>query len=97
MATPTDVMKPALASGISDRAFRILYVLAVDMERGWVPLSSVAERLEMTSHQIRLPVSELRAAGLIEHDRRYERGSTGRPTWRTYARLVDDNATEATP
>ncbi|MFF8789246.1 hypothetical protein [Streptomyces sp. NPDC015125] len=97
MATPTDLHAPALASSISvsDRAFRILYALATEMDRGWVPVSSVAEQLEMTSHQIRLPLTELREAGITDHERRYEVGDTGRKTWHTYVRLVGDNASEA--
>ncbi|PNG18593.1 Rrf2 family transcriptional regulator [Streptomyces cahuitamycinicus] len=94
MATPTDVMTPALASSISDRAFRVLHVLALHMDSGWVPIPPIAELLGMTSHQIRLPLAELRAAGMVEHDRRYEIGDTGRKTWHTYVRLVDDTATE---
>lgn len=94
MTTPTDVMAPALASSISDRAFRVLHVLALHMDSGWHPIPPIADMLGMTSHQIRLPLAELRAAGMVEHDRRYERGNTGRPTWHTYVRLTDDNATE---
>ncbi|MFC9280943.1 hypothetical protein [Streptomyces collinus] len=98
MATPTDTHAPALASSISvsDRAFRIFFALATEMDRGWVRVSSVASQLDMTSHQIRLPLAELRDAGITTHERRYETGDTGRKTWHTYVRLVDDNATEAT-
>ncbi|MCD9903229.1 hypothetical protein LUR56_31255 [Streptomyces sp. MT29] len=100
MTTPTDVMKPALASPISDRAFRVLHVLALHMDDarqadGWVAIPPIAERLGMTSHQIRLPLAELRTTGMIEHDKRYERGATGRMTWHTYVRFVGDHATEA--
>jgi hypothetical protein len=49
----------------------------------------------LTSHQIRLPLAELCAAGIVERDRRYETGDTGRKTWHTYVRLVEDTSTEA--
>lgn len=95
MTTPTDVMAEALASSISHAAFRVLHVLALHMRSGWVDLPPIAEMCRMTPHQIRLPLAELRGARLIEHERRYETGATGRKTWHTYVRLVDDNATEA--
>ncbi len=94
MATPTDVMRPALASGISDRAFRVLHVLALHLDSGWVPIPPIADLLGMTPHQIRLPLAELRAAGMVEHDRRYVTGDTGRKTWHTYVRLADDMPAE---
>lgn len=96
MATPTAVHTPALASSISvsDRAFRIFYALTLELDRGWVPVPAIADQLKMTSHQIRLPLAELRTAGLVESERRYEKGATGRPTWHTYIRLTDDT-TEA--
>ncbi|MGW2496285.1 hypothetical protein ACWCV2_17505 [Streptomyces pseudogriseolus] len=97
MATPTAVHTPALASStsISDRAFRVFYALAMELEQGWVPVPRIAAQLNMTSHQIRLPLAELRAAGIVERERRYEKGATGRPTWHTYIRLTDDTTAEA--
>jgi hypothetical protein len=98
MATPTDVLAPALASSISvsDRAFRIFYALAAEMDPGWVRVASVAKQIEMTSHQIRLPLAELREKRITTQERRYETGETGRKTWHTYVRLVGDDITEAT-
>lgn len=65
------------------------------MDHGWVSIPPIAELLGMTPHQIRLPLAELRAAGMVEHDRRYETGDTGRKTWHTYVRLADDTPAEA--
>ncbi|MEU5978452.1 hypothetical protein [Streptomyces sp. NPDC047315] len=93
MATPTDVLTPALASGISDRAFRMYCVLVLRTDGGWVPVPLFAGMCGMRSHQIRLFLTELRTAGVIETERRYGVGATGRKTWHTFVRLVDDNAT----
>ncbi|WP_108934612.1 hypothetical protein [Streptomyces ardesiacus] len=89
MSTPTTVLQPALASGISDRAFR-LYCLLVLCTDGWVSIPPVAAMCGLTPHQIRLPLAELCDAGMVERDRRYETGDTGRKTWHTYIRLTDD-------
>lgn len=95
MTTPTDVLEPALASGISDRAFRLYCVLVLRTEGGWVSIPPVAAKCGLTSHQIRLPLAELCAVGIVERHRRYETGDTGRKTWHTYVRLVDDTSAEA--
>ncbi|MET8717458.1 hypothetical protein ABZV52_30280 [Streptomyces sp. NPDC004735] len=95
MTTPTDVMTDALGSSISHLAFRVLHVLALHMDAGWVDIPPIAKKCRMTPHQIRLPLTELRDAHLIEHERRYETGATGRKTWHTYVRLVGDSTTEA--
>ncbi|MEE1764436.1 hypothetical protein [Streptomyces sp. SP18BB07] len=94
MATPTDVLAPALASDISDRAFRVLHVLALHTDGGWTAVPVVAAKLGMKPHQVRGALAELCTERLAEKDRRYELGDTGRKTWHTYFRLVDDNATE---
>ncbi|MFG2408729.1 hypothetical protein ACGFR8_31185 [Streptomyces brevispora] len=95
MTTPTAFMAEALASSISHAAFRVLHVLALHMNSGWVDIPPIAEKCRMTPHQIRLPLAELREVHLIEHERRYETGATGRKTWHTYVRLVDDSTSEA--
>ncbi|MDH6628677.1 putative ArsR family transcriptional regulator [Streptomyces sp. LBL] len=94
MATPTDVLAPALAGGISDRAFRLFCVLVLRTDGGWVPVPRFAAMCGMTSHQIRMFLAELRAADIVETERRYEPGDTGRKTWHTYLRLVDDAPAE---
>ncbi|MER6109258.1 hypothetical protein [Streptomyces hirsutus] len=92
MTTRTTVLKPALASSISDPAFRLYCVLVLHIGDGWAPVPLVAEKRGLKPHQIRLHLAELHAAGMIKRDRRYERGATGRPTWHTYV-CLDDNAT----
>lgn len=97
MTTPTDVLDPALASDISDRAFRLLCAVTThptDGDTPWVTLPPIAKRMRLTPHQVRQALAELRDARMVVTERRYEMGSTGRKTWRTYVRLVDDNATE---
>jgi predicted ArsR family transcriptional regulator len=89
MTVSTDALRPALASGISDRAFRLYCVIVLRTNGEWVPIPPLAEQCSLTAHQVRLPLAELRAAGMIERDRRYERGGTGRKTWHTYVRLSD--------
>ncbi|MFF4543590.1 hypothetical protein ACFY1J_04995 [Streptomyces sp. NPDC001406] len=98
MTTPTDVLDPALASDISDRAFRLFCAITThpaDADDPWVAIPPIAERMRLTPHQVRLPLAELRKANMVVSQRRYETGSTGRKTWHTYVRLVDDAPTEA--
>ncbi|MET9776122.1 hypothetical protein ABZ023_18010 [Streptomyces sp. NPDC006367] len=89
MSTPTTVLEPALASSISDRAFRLFCLLVLRTD-GWVPIPPVAAMCGLTPHQVRLALAELRNVGMIERDRRYETGDTGRKTWHTYIRLTGD-------
>jgi transcription initiation factor IIE alpha subunit len=90
-----DRTKVRTNSKFSDRAFRINFALMMEMPPGWIAVSDIAEHLGMSSHKIRMALAELRGNGIIARQRRYETGDTGRKTWHTYVRLVDDNTTEA--
>lgn len=98
MTTPTDVLDPALASDISDRAFRLFCAITThptDGDNPWVTLPPIAERMRLTPHQVRQALTELRDARMVVTERRYEMGSTGRKTWRTYVRPADDASKDA--
>jgi predicted ArsR family transcriptional regulator len=79
----------------SDRAFRVLYELALHPDGDWVDVTSIYTGLGLNSHQVRRALNELRTVGMAERDRRYVRDDTGRRTHRTYFRLTDDTNSEA--
>ena len=93
MSSRTIDFAPALAGGISDRAFR-LYCYLVLYSRGWVTVQAAADACSLTNHQAREPLSELREASMVESRRVYEMGAQGRKTWHTHFRLLPE-ATEA--
>ncbi|MFG2865434.1 FaeA/PapI family transcriptional regulator [Streptomyces sioyaensis] len=86
MSTHTDI-GPARAGGISDRAFRLYCYLALESDGGWVGVQDAADACNLTNHQAREPLSELRKEGMVESQRVYEMGAHGRKTWHTYFRL----------
>ncbi|RZU28189.1 hypothetical protein EV284_6355 [Streptomyces sp. BK022] len=93
MAIPTSTITPVLASDISDRAFRLYVVLALRPDNDWISCQDVATAVGMKSHEIRMPLAELRRVGLAERERRYERHSKNRKTWHTYVRLLPASTT----
>ncbi|MEV7512099.1 hypothetical protein AB0O57_29495 [Streptomyces sp. NPDC091201] len=88
--TPQDALNPALATAISDRAFRLYTVLVLRTAGEWTAIPSLAAALGLTPHQVRFPLSELRSQDMVETNRVYETGGNNRKTWRTYVRLPDD-------
>ncbi|MFJ4988720.1 hypothetical protein ACIP9H_33590 [Streptomyces sp. NPDC088732] len=86
-------LQPALASGISDRAFRLYCALVLTTTGEWTAIPKVAAECRITPHQARGPLTQLVDKSLIERERVYETGSSGRKTWHTYVRLIED-ATE---
>ncbi|MFZ3557233.1 hypothetical protein [Streptomyces sp. BH055] len=94
MPTVTAI-KPALATGISDRAFRLFCVLVLHTDGEWVRVQDVADDCNLTNHQVRAPLAELRKADMVESRRVYEQGSQGRPTWHTHFRLAPATNSEA--
>ncbi len=91
--SPHTALGPALAKRISDRAFRLYCYLVLRTDGEWTTIPAMAAACGLTHHQTRSPLAELRDAGLVEQDRRYETGSHGRKTWRTYVRLPFDATT----
>ncbi|MEU6755965.1 hypothetical protein [Streptomyces sp. NPDC046685] len=81
-----------LATGISDRAFRLYCLLVLRTAGQWTPLSVMAEGCGLTNHEARQPLSELTGAGLAVKQRVYVTGSTGRKTWQTRVRLAEDTS-----
>ncbi|MER5301285.1 hypothetical protein ABT039_17685 [Streptomyces lasiicapitis] len=94
MSTQTSIA-PALAGGISDRAFRLYCYLALRSDGGWVTVQDAADACNLTNHQAREPLSELRKEGMAESRRVYEMGAHGRKTWHTYFRLPQETMIEA--
>lgn len=94
MSSRTVDIAPALAGGISDRAFR-LYCYLVLYSRDWVTVQDAADACSLTNHQAREPLSELREAGMVESRRVYEMGAHGRKTWHTHFRLLHETTNEA--
>ncbi|MYW67114.1 hypothetical protein GTY65_24040 [Streptomyces sp. SID8379] len=88
-------IKPALANGISDRAFKVFCVLVLSSDGEWVRVQDVAEDCNLTNHQVRAPLAALRKARMVESRRVYEQGSQGRPTWHTHFRLAPATNSEA--
>lgn len=78
---------PALAGGISDRAFRLYCYLVLESDGDWITVQGAADACNLTNHQAREPFSELREAGMAESRRVYEMGDHGRKTWHTHFRL----------
>ncbi|MFI6142346.1 hypothetical protein ACIBCC_29665 [Streptomyces griseus] len=91
-----NTLEHRLATAMSDRAFRVFCVLVLRTNGTWRDIPAIAAEMSMRPHEIRHALSELCAVGLAQKERRYERGSTGRPTWHTYVRLADDNTAGAT-
>ncbi|MEU1311076.1 hypothetical protein ABZ419_19600 [Streptomyces cinnamoneus] len=94
MSTHTHIA-PALAEGISDRAFRLYCYLVLESDGGWVTVQDAADACNLTNHQAREPLSELRKEGMAESRRVYEMGSHGRKTWHTYFRLPHETVSGA--
>ncbi|OEJ21008.1 hypothetical protein [Streptomyces subrutilus] len=88
--TQQTVLDPALATDISDRAFRLYTVLVLRTSGEWTAIPSLAAALGLTPHQVRFPLSELRASAMVETNRVYETGEHDRKTWHTYVRLPED-------
>ncbi|MFJ2745293.1 hypothetical protein ACIO3O_37180 [Streptomyces sp. NPDC087440] len=98
MHTRTTPLGPALATGISDRAFRLYSVLVLTTSGGqWVTIPELAAACRLKPYEARPALSELRKADMVEADRRYVTGDTGRKTWRTYIRLPEDTASVFAP
>ncbi|GGW95378.1 hypothetical protein GCM10010341_15750 [Streptomyces noursei] len=94
MSSKTVDFAPALAGGMSDRAFR-LYCYLLHYSRGWVTVQEAADACSLTNHQAREPLSELRKEGIVESRRVYEMGAHGRKTWHTHFRLLPETTNEA--
>ncbi|MFF9901210.1 hypothetical protein [Streptomyces longispororuber] len=92
MTPCTTPLDEVLASGISDRAFRLYCALILAATDAWVPLADLAERTGLTSHEARGPLGELASAGLAEKDRRWVPGLKSN---RAYARLPQPVPTAA--
>ncbi|MFD3514931.1 hypothetical protein [Streptomyces sp. NPDC058657] len=96
MFTRTADIVPALAEDISDRAFRLYCHLVLDSRDTWITVQDLADACNVTNHQARKPLAELRGAGMAESRRVYEMGAQGRKTWHTHFRLPLDTMNEAT-
>ncbi|MFE3139607.1 hypothetical protein [Streptomyces scopuliridis] len=94
MPTHTHIT-PALAGGITDRAFRLYCYLVLESDGDWVTVQDAADACNLTNHQAREPLSELREAGMAESRRVYEMGAHGRKTWHTHFRLPQETTSEA--
>ncbi|MEU8540925.1 hypothetical protein AB0C52_13210 [Streptomyces sp. NPDC048717] len=81
---------PALAEGISDRAFRLYCFLVLAGGNQWVTVQDAADACALTNHQARKPLSDLRKATMVESRRVYELGSHGRKTWHTHFRTIQE-------
>ncbi|MGW3628371.1 hypothetical protein [Streptomyces sp. NPDC000880] len=92
MNSPRTALEPALATDISDRAFRLYCYLVLRTSGEWVTIPTMAAACGLNPYQARAPFAELRDAAMVETDRVYEPGDTGRKTWRTYVRLPEDTA-----
>ncbi|AKN68781.1 hypothetical protein QR97_02260 [Streptomyces sp. PBH53] len=95
MSTRDVDLVPALAGGISDRAFRLYTYLVLYSGGDWVSVEDLAHFCNLTNHQAREPLTELRHAGMAESKREYVMGEHGRKTWRTSYRLVQDAVSRA--
>ncbi|MFG2141812.1 hypothetical protein [Streptomyces sp. NPDC048650] len=95
MSTRTVDIAPALAGGTSDRAFRLYCYLVLYSRGGWVTVQDLSDACNLTNHQARGPLSELRAACMVESQRVYEMGALGRKTWHTHFRLPQETTSEA--
>ncbi|MFI1012686.1 hypothetical protein [Streptomyces sp. NPDC020965] len=94
MLTHTHI-PPALAGGISDRAFRLYCYLVLESDGDWATVQAAADACNLTNHQAREPLSELRAEGMVESRRVYEMGVHGRKTWHTHFRLSHESSEAA--
>ncbi|MGI5337638.1 hypothetical protein ACQEVS_09705 [Streptomyces sp. CA-181903] len=94
MSTRTH-LAPALAEGISDRAFRLYCYLVLESDGEWVTVQDAADACNLTNHQSRGPLSELRKQGMAESRRVYEMGRLGRRTWHTHFRLPQETVNGA--
>lgn len=94
MSTRTVDIAPALAGGISDRAFRLYCCLVLYSRGSWSTVQDLSESCNLTNHQAREPLSELREAGMVESQRVYEMGAHGRKTWHTHFRLTQETTSE---
>ncbi|MET8696820.1 hypothetical protein ABZV65_30270 [Streptomyces bauhiniae] len=92
MTTPAETVATVVASDISDRAFRLYVVIALHGD-AWMSCQDIATAVGMKSHEIRMPLAELRRVGLVERERRYERHAKNRKTWHTYVRLTPAGTT----
>ncbi|MGW1275472.1 hypothetical protein ACWD4V_00750 [Streptomyces tsukubensis] len=86
---------PARAGGISDRAFRLYFHLALQTDGAWISFQSTADACNLSNHQIREPFAELRRVGMAESRRVYETAAGGSKTWRTYVRSQQANGAAA--
>ncbi|MGW0033068.1 hypothetical protein ACWDXD_25035 [Streptomyces sp. NPDC003314] len=80
---------------IHDRAHRILFALELHPRGEWVDTSSISSVLGLSSHELRYAFGELQEEGRIEMDRRRIRSAAGRPTYRSFYRLADQDDSEA--
>ncbi|MFB8120627.1 hypothetical protein ACFQ6U_13565 [Streptomyces sp. NPDC056465] len=95
MNSASDTLDQELASGISDRAFR-LYCAAVLRSRSeWTSISVLAAQCGLRPYQARQPVAELHAAGLLEKRCKYSTKQGGGREKSTLFRLRDDTPSEA--
>ncbi|MFK0290715.1 hypothetical protein ACIQU6_09580 [Streptomyces sp. NPDC090442] len=92
MSTRTVDLAPVLAGDVSDRAFRLYRHLVLDSRSHWDTLQAVADACNLTNHQARWPLAELRSRAMVESRRANEMGNHGRKTWRTYARIAEANS-----
>src|SRR5262249_35847531 len=83
-------LSAALASDITDRAFRLYAALLFTGSHDWSALTDLANSAALTSHEARLPLLELCTAGLAEKERRWV--PELKPP-RAYVRLLEAAAT----
>ncbi|MFB7403403.1 hypothetical protein ACFCZR_24820 [Streptomyces rubiginosohelvolus] len=88
----TSAISNSLAADMSDRAFRVYCVLVLRTTGEWTDFPFVAAEINLNPHEIRHALTELFGTGLVQKDRRYETGATGRKTWHTYVRLAPEKA-----
>ncbi|MEU1592754.1 hypothetical protein ABZ468_07810 [Streptomyces sp. NPDC005708] len=79
-------LSKALASDITDRAFRLYAALLFTGSHDWSALTDLANSAALTSHEARGPLLELCTAGLTEKERRWV---PELKTHRAYVRLLE--------
>ncbi|MGW2550141.1 hypothetical protein [Streptomyces sp. NPDC001635] len=79
-------LSTALASDITDRAFRLYAALIFTGTHDWSALADLANNAALTSHEARGPLLELCSAGLAVKERRWV---PTLKTHRAYVRLAE--------
>ncbi|MEU5748257.1 hypothetical protein ABZ804_22295 [Streptomyces sp. NPDC047726] len=90
----TRAVEQNLASGISDRAFRLYCVAVLRSSGEWTTIPELAAACNLTPHQARQGVVELHTANLLEKRCQYKT-INGRREKSMLFRLRDENTCEA--